>query len=167
MHTNWTTCKYSHIQSMIMMLFLQDSERGSRVNQQHHEHQQIQIPCVRIKCQNLRDVQCCLQVSRQSGESLGHPRILPWCPLRHRPPCCPEDPLDIPGSQACHHSSSKLLRLGRCGPIGIISGTILSSQKNHQSQIQLQHQSGVINLACTTLLYMVQLKQPFSMVSVA
>ena len=33
-----------------------------------------------------------------SGGSLGHPRILPWCPLRHRPPCCPEDPLDILGS---------------------------------------------------------------------
>ena len=30
-----------------------------------------------------------------SGGSLGHPRILPRCPLRHRPPCCPEDPLDI------------------------------------------------------------------------
>ena len=46
----------------------------------------------------LRDVQCCLQVSRQPGGSLGHPGILPSCPLRHRPPCCPEDPLDIPGS---------------------------------------------------------------------
>ena len=33
-----------------------------------------------------------------SGGSLGHPGILPWCPLRHRPPPCPEDPLDIPGS---------------------------------------------------------------------
>ena len=33
-----------------------------------------------------------------SGGSLGHPRILPWCPPRYRPPCCPEDPLDIPGS---------------------------------------------------------------------
>ena len=33
-----------------------------------------------------------------SGGSLGHPRILPWCPIRHRPPCCPEDPLEILGS---------------------------------------------------------------------
>ena len=33
-----------------------------------------------------------------SGGSLGHPGTLSWCPLRHRPPCCPEDPLDIPGS---------------------------------------------------------------------
>ena len=31
------------------------------------------------------------------GGSFGHPGILPWCPLRHRPPSCPEDPLDIPG----------------------------------------------------------------------
>ena len=30
--------------------------------------------------------------------SPGHPGILPWCPLTSRPPCCPEDPLDIPGS---------------------------------------------------------------------
>ena len=69
-----------------------------------------------------RDIHCCLQVSRQSGESLGHPGILPWCPLTHRPlpmlsggslghpgilpwcplthrpPCCPDDSLDIPGS---------------------------------------------------------------------
>ena len=55
-----------------------------------------------------------LSLSFQSWEDtgfLGHPRILPscpshttahavrripWCPLRHRPPCCPEDPLDIP-----------------------------------------------------------------------
>ena len=33
-----------------------------------------------------------------SRGSLGHPGILPSCPLRQRPPCCPEDPLDIPGS---------------------------------------------------------------------
>ena len=33
-----------------------------------------------------------------SGGSLGHPRILPWCPLRHSPPCCPEDSLHNPGS---------------------------------------------------------------------
>ena len=33
-----------------------------------------------------------------SRGSLGHPRILPWSPLRHRPTCCPEDPLDVPGS---------------------------------------------------------------------
>ena len=32
-----------------------------------------------------------------SGGSLGHPGILPWCPLRHSPPCCLEDSLDIPG----------------------------------------------------------------------
>ena len=38
------------------------------------------------------------KVSRHSGGFLGHPRILPWCPLRHRPPCCLEDPLDIPES---------------------------------------------------------------------
>ena len=38
------------------------------------------------------------QAPMLSGGSLGHPGILPWCPLRHRPPCCPEDPLDIPGS---------------------------------------------------------------------
>ena len=38
------------------------------------------------------------QAPMLSGGSLGHPRILPWCPLRHRLPCCPEDPLDIPGS---------------------------------------------------------------------
>ena len=38
------------------------------------------------------------QTPMLSGGSLGHPRILPWCPLTHRPPCCPEDPLDIPGS---------------------------------------------------------------------
>ena len=38
------------------------------------------------------------QASTLSGGSLGHPGILPWCPLRHRPPRCPEDPLDIPGS---------------------------------------------------------------------
>ena len=33
-----------------------------------------------------------------SRGSHGHPGILPWCPLRHRPPCRPEDPLDILGS---------------------------------------------------------------------
>ena len=33
-----------------------------------------------------------------SRGSRGHPGILPWCPLTHRTPCCPEDPLDIPGS---------------------------------------------------------------------
>ena len=56
-----------------------------------------------------------LSLSFQSWEDtgfLGHPGILPscpshttahavrripWCPLRHRPPCCPEDPLHIPG----------------------------------------------------------------------
>ena len=38
------------------------------------------------------------QAPMLSGGSPGHPRILPWCPLRHRTPCCPEDPLDIPGS---------------------------------------------------------------------
>ena len=38
------------------------------------------------------------QASMLSGGSLGHPGILPWCPLRQRPPCCLEDPLDIPGS---------------------------------------------------------------------
>ena len=26
-----------------------------------------------------------------SRGSLGHPGILPWCPLGHRPPYCPED----------------------------------------------------------------------------
>ena len=45
--------------------------------------------------------QCCLQVFRQSGGFLGHPGILSLCLLRHRPPCCPEDPLDIPGSSLC------------------------------------------------------------------
>ena len=38
------------------------------------------------------------QAPMLSGGSLGHPGILPWCLLRHRPPCCLEDPLDIPGS---------------------------------------------------------------------
>ena len=38
------------------------------------------------------------QAPTLSGGSLGHPGILPWCPLRHRPPPCLEDPLDIPGS---------------------------------------------------------------------
>ena len=38
------------------------------------------------------------QAPMVSGGSLGHPKILPWYPVRHRPPCCPEDPLDIPGS---------------------------------------------------------------------
>ena len=79
------------------------------------------------------------QAPMLSGGSLGHPGILPWCPLRHRPPCCPEDPLDIPGSslgvpsdtgphavrripwrfpwtfqdpRPANHSSSKPLRLG-------------------------------------------------------
>ena len=75
------------------------------------------------------------QAPMLSGGSPGHPWILPWCPLRHRPPCCPEDPLDIPGSslgvpsdtgsqavrripwtsqdpRPANHSSSKLLRLG-------------------------------------------------------
>ena len=33
-----------------------------------------------------------------SRGSPGHPGILPWCPLRHSPPCCLQDPLDIPGS---------------------------------------------------------------------
>ena len=33
-----------------------------------------------------------------SGGSLRHPGILPWCPLRHRLPCCSEDPLDTLGS---------------------------------------------------------------------
>jgi len=66
-----------------------------------------------------------------SGGSLGHPGILPWCPLRHRPPCCPEVSLDILGSffmspqtqvpmlsggsqdpMPANHSSSKLLTLG-------------------------------------------------------
>ena len=51
-----------------------------------------------VDLQRWRDVQCCLQVSRQSGASLGHPGILPWCSLTHRHPCCPEDPLDILGS---------------------------------------------------------------------
>jgi len=38
------------------------------------------------------------QTPMLSGGSHGHPGILPWCPLRHRSPCCPEDPLDFPGS---------------------------------------------------------------------
>ena len=38
-----------------------------------------------------------------SRGSLGHPGILPWCPLRHRPPCCLEDPLDIPGPCPLRH----------------------------------------------------------------
>ena len=38
------------------------------------------------------------RASMLSRGSPGHPRILPWCPLRHGPPCCQEDPLDIPGS---------------------------------------------------------------------
>ena len=38
------------------------------------------------------------QAPMLSGGSLGHPGILPWCPLRHRPPSCSEDPLDILGS---------------------------------------------------------------------
>ena len=35
------------------------------------------------------------QASMLSRGSLGHPGILPWCPVRYRPPCCPEDQLDI------------------------------------------------------------------------
>ena len=38
------------------------------------------------------------RASMLSRGSPGHPRILPWCPLRHGPPCYQEDPLDIPGS---------------------------------------------------------------------
>ena len=38
------------------------------------------------------------QAPMLSRGSLGHPGILPWCPLRQRPPCCLEDSLDIPGS---------------------------------------------------------------------
>ena len=30
------------------------------------------------------------QAPMLSGGSRGHPGILPWDPLRHRPPCCPE-----------------------------------------------------------------------------
>ena len=81
------------------------------------------------------------QAPMLSGGSLGHPGILPWCPLRHRPPCCPKDPLevplDIPGSQACQPLQFKTLetrwgkhcmlhQLGGCGPNEIISGIILS-----------------------------------------
>ena len=52
--------------------------------------------------QRWRNVQCCLQVSRQCRGSLGHLGILPWCPLRHRPPCCLDDLLDILGSSLTH-----------------------------------------------------------------
>ena len=38
------------------------------------------------------------QATMLSGGLLGHPGILPCRSLRHRPPCCPEDPLDIPRS---------------------------------------------------------------------
>ena len=38
------------------------------------------------------------QAPMLSRGSLGHPGILPWCSLRHRPPNCPEGPLDNPGS---------------------------------------------------------------------
>ena len=40
------------------------------------------------------------QASMLSRGSLGHPGILPWCLLRHRPSCCPEDPLVSPQTQA-------------------------------------------------------------------
>ena len=40
----------------------------------------------------------CLEDSLDIPGFLGHPVILPSCSLRHRPPCCPEDPFDIPGS---------------------------------------------------------------------
>ena len=33
------------------------------------------------------------QAPMLSRGSLGHPGILPWDPIRHRPPCCPENPL--------------------------------------------------------------------------
>ena len=88
------------------------------------------------------------QAPMLSGGTLEHPGILPWCPIRYRPPCCPEDPLDIPGSslgvpldipgsQACQSLQFKTLetrwgkdctlhQLGGCGPNGIISGIILS-----------------------------------------
>ena len=78
------------------------------------------------------------QAPMLSGGSLRHPGILPWCPLRHRLPSCPEDPLNIPGSQACQPLQFKTLetrwskhcmlhRLGGCGPNGIIYRIILSS----------------------------------------
>ena len=38
------------------------------------------------------------QAPMRSRRSLGYPGILPWCSLRQKPPCCLEDPLDIPGS---------------------------------------------------------------------
>ena len=40
------------------------------------------------------------QAHMLSKGSLGHPGILPWCPLRHRPPCCPEYPLVSPLTEA-------------------------------------------------------------------
>ena len=62
------------------------------------------------------------QAPMLSGGSLGHPGILPWCPLRHRPPSCPEDFLDIPGSSLGVRSDTgpPILSGGSLGHPGIL-----------------------------------------------
>ena len=72
-----------------------------------------------------------------SGGFLGHPRTLPWCPLRHRPPCCPEDPLDIPGSSL--HVQAPMLSRGSLGHLGILPSCPLKTQAPKLSGGSLRH----------------------------
>ena len=72
------------------------------------------------------------QAPMLSGGSFGHPGILPWCPLRQRPPCCLEDPLDIPHavrripwtsrdpSLVSHQTQAPMLSGGSFGHPGIL-----------------------------------------------
>ena len=63
------------------------------------------------------------QAPMLSGGSPGHPGILPWCPLRHRPPCCPEDPLDIPGFRVFVYSHFSYSHFAYFRPVSGVSPT--------------------------------------------
>ena len=60
---------------------------------------------------------------------LGYPGILLWCPLRHRPPCCLEDPLEIPESSlGVPSDTGPLLSGGSLGHPRILPSCPLQTQ---------------------------------------
>ena len=58
------------------------------------------------------------QAPKLCGGSLGHPGILPWCPLRHRPTSCSEDPLNPP--LVSPQTQAPMLSRGSLGHLGIL-----------------------------------------------
>jgi len=77
-------------------------------------------------------MQCFLQVSRQSGGSHGHPRILTSCPPTHSPPCCPKDPMELPGSSLLVPPHTALHAVQ--GYPRILPGCLTHAQPSRQSR---------------------------------